>query len=215
MLNTYLAVLWRSIALLRCSWPRYWPWTLSQTLRGHDQASVLQCRILSSEASNLHTNFEVHTIGPSSLHLPCSSTSLAIQSYNFIGKEQKKISCIFVYRYLSNHYSFVNRRFLFSYAMNSWMFLSNQSSISFLVGFQWCDIQHLFMQILVPTTKPFVGLVGPDPGSELSLLNKSLHYWPFRINSRCVDWSLTRSSMGGVLEPSFCTQRWVWCHFTP
>ena len=27
--------------------------------------------------------------------------------------------------------------------------------------------------------EPGVGLVGPNPGSELVVPNKSLHYWPF------------------------------------
>jgi len=134
------------------------------------------CMILFSKASNIHTNSGVHSIGPSSLQLPCPSTNLAIHSCSLIGKEQKKISCISMYKYLSNHCYFINHRFMSCCTVNSWIFISNHSLIYFFVGLQWCGITHHFMQILVPTKKPFNGLVGPNPNSKLVFPNKTLHY---------------------------------------
>ena len=131
--------------------------------------------ILSSEVSCLRTSSAVHTIGLSSLHLPCLSANFAIHSYNSTWKEKKKILCISVYRYLSNYYSFVNRGFLFSCATNLWIFLSNQSPISFLVG------------LSVTTIEPFVGLMGPNVGSMLSKQENPYTTSPFSINPWSAD----------------------------
>ena len=54
--------------------------------------------ILSPDASSLRTNFGVHTIGLSSLHLPWLSANFVIHSYSSKGKDVKKISWIFVYK---------------------------------------------------------------------------------------------------------------------
>jgi len=43
----------------------------------------------------------------------------------------------------------------------------------------------------------YVGLWGPDPGSELVSQTNPYTTGPFSINLRSVDWSLTQSSMGG------------------
>ena len=128
--------------------------------------------ILSSEACNLLTSSSVQTISLSSLHLPWLSANFVIHSYNSTEKEQKKISCISVYRYLSNHYSFINCRFLFSCAVNSWIFLSNQVSIYFLVGFQWCDITHLFQVDPSPDNETICCLRGSWPRLKVSCTNQ-------------------------------------------
>jgi len=167
--------------------------------------------ILYSESSNLHMSFRVHTIIPSSLHLPCFSANLAIHSYRSIGKVQKNTSCIYVYKYLYNHYSFVRCGFLFSCAANLWIFLSNHFSVSSLVRLQWCDITHIFMQIQILTMEPFFGLGGPNLGSELVAPNKSLHYWTFQHQSMVCRLNSHLKQYGGMLEPSFHTQRLVWC----
>lgn len=163
--------------------------------------------ILSSQASNFRTNSGVQTIGLSSLHLPWSSANFVIHSYNSTRREQKKILCISIYKYFSNHCSFVNHGFLFSFAVNLWIFLSNQYSTSFLVGFQWCDITHLVMQIQILAMEPFVALMGPDLGSALFNQENPYTTCPFCISPQSADQSLTRSSMGGVQEPSFHTLR--------
>lgn len=107
----------------------------------------------------------------------------------------------------------VNRGFLFSCTANSWIFLSKQSSVSFLVGIQWCDITHLVMQIPIPTMEPFVGLMVPDPSSVLVSQENPYSTGPFGISPWSTNQSLTRSSMGGMQEPSLCTLRWLWCWF--
>lgn len=153
--------------------------------------------ILSSQASNICTSPGVHTIILSSLHLPWLSTNLVIHLYSLIKKEHKKLLSIYVYRYLSNHFSFIRHGINFSCTTNSWIFLSNHSSISFFTGFRSCGITHLLMQILVPATKPFVGLVGPDPGLELVFQTNPYATSPFTMNPFSVDWSLTWSSIEG------------------
>lgn len=65
---------------------------------------------LFSEASNHRTNSGVHTIGLSSFHLPWISANLVDHSYSSMGKVEKMISCIFIYKYLFNHSSFEKRR---------------------------------------------------------------------------------------------------------
>jgi len=153
--------------------------------------------ILSLEASNLLTSYDVQTIRLSSLHLPRPYANFAIHSYNSTRKEKKKISCISVYKYLSNHYSFVNHGFLFSCTVNSWIFLSNQVLIYFLVGLQWYDITTSLIQIPVSITKSFIGLMGPNLGSTLFSQENPYTSSYFGINPRSANWSLTRSSMGG------------------
>ena len=51
--------------------------------------------------------------------------------------------------------------------------------------------------LLVPATKPFLGLRGLDPGSVLRFTNKPKYYWAFRQWLACAGQGLTRSSMGG------------------
>ena len=48
-----------------------------------------------------------------------------------------------------------------------------------------------------------------NPGSELSLPNKSLHYWPFRHQSVERGLKSHPKQYGGILEPSFCTPEMV------
>jgi len=54
-----------------------------------------------------------------------------------------------------------------------------------------------------------VGLRVPDPG--LTLISQTNPYTtgPFGISPQSMDRSLTQSSMGGMLEPSFHTLRWL------
>ena len=171
------------------------------------------CVILSSNAYNLRTNFEVQTIEPSSLHLPWASANFVIHSYNSTKKEQKNILYISVYIYLSNHCSFINHRFLFSYPVNSWIFLSNQSLISFLVGFQWSNITHIIIQISVSDMKPFVGLMGFDPGPLLSSQENPYTIGPFGIKSMEHGLKAHLKQYRVMQEPSFYTLRWYWCCF--
>lgn len=58
--------------------------------------------------------------------------------------------------------------------------------------------QTPFRQILVPATEPFVGLYGPDPGSEelFSPANFAATC-SFGNSPRSADWGLTRGSRGG------------------
>jgi len=53
------------------------------------------------------------------------------------------------------------------------------------------------MQIPIPETKPFFGLMGPDPGSALVSQENPYTTGPFGISPRSTDQSLTRSNMGG------------------
>ena len=127
--------------------------------------------ILSSKASNHRTSSGVHIIGPSSFHLPWPFSNLASHSYNSIEKVQKKILCIFIYKYLSNHYSFDRHGFLFSCIANSWIFLSSYFSISFFVGFQWCNITHLLQAYLGPRNGTIFWLRGSWPRFRFSCAN--------------------------------------------
>lgn len=52
-----------------------------------------------------------------------------------------------------------------------------------------------------------VGLGSLDPGSELVAPNKSLHYWPFWHQSIEHVLKSHPKQYGGMLEPSFHTQR--------
>ena len=161
------------------------------------------CTILSPEASNLRNNFGVHTIGPSSLHLPWPFANLAIHSHSSIRKEHKKISCISMYKFLSNHYSFINCGFLFSCTVNSWIFLSNHSSIYFFVGFQWCDITHCYAD-LGPSNETICWLMGSWPRFKVKFCQINPYTThPFSINPQSADWYLTWSSMGGCWNQVF------------
>jgi len=71
------------------------------------------------------------------------------------------------------------------------------------------------MQIPVSTTKPFVGLWGPDLGSELFRQTNSCNTGPFGIRLRSMNWSLTWSSMGGCWNQVSTPLWWMWCRFIP
>jgi len=174
ILDTYPAALWRIIALPHCSWLRYQPWILSQIILWLNQASGQQHAW--SYLQKLPTSALVSESTLLGHHIPWLFSNLSIHLSSLIEKVKKKISCISVYKYLSNHCYFDKHGFMFSCTVNSWIFLSNHFSISFLAGFQWWDITHLLKQISVPTTKLFVGLVGPNLSLELVVQNKTLHY---------------------------------------
>lgn len=131
--------------------------------------------IISSDASNLCTNSGVHTIGLSSLHLPWLSANFPIHSYSIVGKNVKKISWIFVYRYQSNHSSFDSCGFLFSCVANSWILLSNQPLIYFLFGFQWYNIRHLY-EDFGPGNGTIYWHVGAWPRFGVNYPMKTLYY---------------------------------------
>ena len=86
---------------------------------------------------------------------------------------QKKISCISVYKYLSNHYSSDKCTFLFSCTVTSLIFLSNYFSIPFLVRFQWCDITHLLQTDLGPGNRTICSLSGSWPRFTVNYANQN------------------------------------------
>ena len=57
--------------------------------------------------------------------------------------------------------------------MNSWIFLSNHSSIPFFVGFHWYDIRHLYAD-LSPDNGTICWLVGAWPRFKVSLAKQIL-----------------------------------------
>lgn len=68
------------------------------------------------------------------------------------------------------------------------------------------------MQIWILATKPFVSLLGPDPGSELIIQKNPCTTIPFRNSLWNADWGLIWSSMGGcwnqVSAPLRCLRGW-------
>lgn len=53
------------------------------------------------------------------------------------------------------------------------------------------------LQNLCESNALFAGLMGPDLGSDLFSQINLYNTGPFGISSQSMDWSLTRSSMGG------------------
>ena len=131
------------------------------------------CMILSPDASSICTNCGVHMIVLSSLHLPWLSASFAIHSYSSMGKDAKKF----------------HGSLYISSSLTTLQFLSLSDSSD--------TTSDISMQISVPTMEPFVGLLGPDPGSELISQTNPCTTSPFGNSPWRMDSGLTRSSMGG------------------
>ena len=134
--------------------------------------------ILTFDSSNLRTNSRVHIIGLSNLHLPWLSASFAIHSYNSVGRMQ--------FFFCGSPYTSSNLTTLPLIVVGYYFPAPQTHEFFCLTNLQLLYLSdssdttsNISMQIPVLATEPFVGLLGPDPGLELTSQTNPYTTGPF------------------------------------
>lgn len=182
----------------------YRPRILSQTLWWHDQASDQQ------HARSYLQRLPIFTLTPGSTLLDWQASTFLVCPLIYwsthiaqLGRNKRKF-CGSLYRYLSNHCSFVNHRFVFSCTWIRGSFYP--TSIQFISLLDSSDVTpHISLCRSQSRQQNHFWLNGSWPRFKVKFSKQISTLLALSIAIRGARAEVSPKAVGGLLEPIFCT----------